>query len=367
MRLRQPAAGIVATAAVVVVSLAFIAAFPWPVLRDWVSYGLVCTIPFAFVVGAFWHGEHPRRLGALRQPWRGLAFLAMALAVGVVVALVEWATIGGRVTPPTVMVAQCVIISVPISFFLAVVWGGWPFTRIRRPLLGGLALLVTTYALTDAVFLLAFDYGAMQGTPAYVAELDPAGRFEAWTVLVAIVTAMAAALVVAHLELWPMSRRESLLRQPVLGLCWTAIAVVITAVVVAVGTGPAGMSAPQLLTTVTAPFLFGSIIVLTMLEHTAPPRHWRQPWRGLASATLAALVGVALARIYVALSSTTSGDIAWGAPGFDGEVWLASALLAVTFPFLAFHADFFGLWPYRADDPAGQDDEHASPHHSQRG
>ncbi|MHB9861162.1 hypothetical protein [Streptomyces sp. YIM S03343] len=32
-------------------------------------------------------------------------------------------------------------------------------------------------------------------------------------------------------------------------------------------------------------------------------------------------------------------------PAFDFEVWLSTALLAVTFPFLTFHADFFSMWP----------------------
>jgi hypothetical protein len=113
----------------------------------------------------------------------------------------------------------------------------------------------------------------------------------------------------------------------------------------------AGMAAPTFLTTVTVPFLFGSIVVLNMLEQSLLTR-LGQPVRGLVSASLAAVVGVALARLYVAVSGVVTGDVPWGAPGFQGEVWLASALLAVTFPFLSFHADFFGLWPLRRDDPA---------------
>jgi hypothetical protein len=54
---RQPLLGITATALVIAVSLAFIALFDWPTFRDWVSFFLICTIPFAFVVGPFWKGE----------------------------------------------------------------------------------------------------------------------------------------------------------------------------------------------------------------------------------------------------------------------------------------------------------------------
>jgi hypothetical protein len=353
MRTKQPLTGVIATALVIAISLAFIACFEWPTFRDWVSYYLICTIPFAFVVGAFWHGEHPRSFRALPQPWRGLAFLVLALAVGAVVAVVQWATIGGGVTPPTVMVAQCIIISVPITFFLAVVWGGWPFTAIRRPLVGGIVLLLSAYVITDVLFRLLFRYEAMKGSPVYVASLDPQGRFDAWTVLVFIVTCMAAALLLPHVELWPLSLRPRLMSQPLLGVCWTAIAMAVSGLAMFLGIHLAGMTPPQFLTTVTVPFLFGSIVVLNMLEHSVFPR-WSQPGRGLASAALAAVVGVVLARIYVALCVLVTGDVPWGPPGFQGEVWLASALLAVTFPFLAFHADFFGLWPVRRDDrPVG--------------
>jgi hypothetical protein len=71
--------------------------------------------------------------------------------------------------------------------------------------------------------------------------------------------------------------------QPRAGLCWAAPAVTLSAVATYLGIHVVGMAPPQFLATVTVPFLFGSIVVPT------------------------------------------------GPPGFDGEVWLASALLGVTF------------------------------------
>ena len=40
-----------------------------------------------------------------------------------------------------------------------------------------------------------------------------------------------------------------------------------------------------------------------------------------------------------------SGPLAAGPPAYDLEVWLANALLSVTFPFLIYYAVFFGYWP----------------------
>lgn len=351
---RQPLLGVCATALIVVISLGFIALFDWPTFRDWVSFFLMCTIPFTFVVGVFWRGEHPRSIAALRQPLRGLAFLGMALAVGAVVSTVLLLTVGGGITPPTPMAAQCVIISVPISFWLAVVWGGQPFTLIKRPLVAGFALLVTTYLIAVLVFRTLFNYDFLKGTPVYSASVDPQGPFDAWTVLVFIVTCMAAAFLLMQFDLWPLSLAPRLMKQPILGLCWTLVILVLGAAATYVGIHLVGMPAPQFLTTVTVPFLFGSIVVIIQLEGSLFTT-WPQPVRGLASATLAAVVGVCLAWAYVAVSGIVNGDVPTGPPGFQGEVWLASALLAVTFPFLAYHADFFGMWPLRRTEPVAHD------------
>jgi hypothetical protein len=346
---RQPLLGIIAAAAVIVISLVFISVLDWPTFRDWVSYFLMCTIPFAFVVGAFWHAQQPPAIGRLRQPVKGLAYLAIALLVGAVVAIVLLETVGGGVTPPTPMVTQCVIISVPFSFWLTVMWGGWPFTLVRNRVVGGIALLVTVYLIAALVFETLFSYDFLKGAPVYVASVDPQGPFDAWTVLVFIVTCMAAAFLMLNFELWPLTSRPRLLGQPVLGLVWTACVIVIAAAVTYLGLHVAGLAAPTYLTTVPVPFLFGSIVVLITLEGSLYSG-LTQPVRGLASAATAAVVGLVLARTYMALSGVVTGDVPVGAPGFDGEIWLASALLAVTFPFLAFHSDFFGKWPLRRNE-----------------
>jgi hypothetical protein len=70
-----------------------------------------------------------------------------------------------------------------------------------------------------------------------------------------------------------------------------------------------------------------------------------QPVKGLANAIGAAVMGVVLAHLYVALLPIISAPLASGPPGYDLEVWLANALLSVTFPFLIYHAVFFGYWP----------------------
>lgn len=48
-----------------------------------------------------------------------------------------------------------------------------------------------------------------------------------------------------------------------------------------------------------------------------------------------------------ALAPLVSGRVNPGPSSYDFEIWLSSALLAVTFPFLIFFADFFEMWPLK--------------------
>ena len=57
------------------------------------------------------------------------------------------------------------------------------------------------------------------------------------------------------------------------------------------------------------------------------------------------IVGQVLSRVYGALAPVVTGTLNPGPPPYDFEIWLASALLSVTFPFLIFFAEFFKYWP----------------------
>ena len=58
----------------------------------------------------------------------------------------------------------------------------------------------------------------------------------------------------------------------------------------------------------------------------------------------AAVVRLPLTGLYGVLAPAVTGTLRTGPPGSDFEIWLASALLAVTFPFLIFIAESYGLF-----------------------
>ena len=116
------------------------------------------------------------------------------------------------------------------------------------------------------------------------------------------------------------------------------------------------MTPPDFLVTVPVPFLFGSVVLLTMLQHSVFASRG-QPVKGVLSAVTAMVVGTVLALLYQAVMPIVTGDLPSGPATFDAELWLANALLAVTFPFLAFYGDYFQLWPFAKAPAAGADAE----------
>jgi len=353
---KQPWLGIAATALVIVLALLFIAPMSWAFFGGWVSFTMMCAIPFAIVVGAYWHGEHPASIARLTQPVRGLAYLALTVVVAAVVALALWVTVGGSVGPPVPMLAQATILSVVVAFFLTIVWGGWPFSFIKNPLLSGLALLVGCYLVAAVLFEVFFDYGWLKGAPVYVAALDPTGLFNAWDATVFAVTALSVMFLTLHLDLWPLTRSARIMKQPVLGLAWTALCLIVGMVLYYLGTRTFGMTPPAFLVTVPVPFIFGSVVLLNMLQHSLFAGR-AQPVKGVLSAVTAMVVGTVLALLYRSVMSVVTGDLPSGPATFDAELWLANALLAVTFPFLAFYGDYFQLWPLAKAPAAGADSE----------
>jgi tryptophan-rich sensory protein len=137
------------------------------------------------------------------------------------------------------------------------------------------------------------------------------------------------------------------MKQPVLGIVWTVIAAVVGAVVMAVTARSLALDPMYVLTRITAPFIFGTIVVLNMLEGSLF-RKLRQPLKGVANACTAAILGVALAQMFGRVDRMIVGiELPSGAPAYDFELWLVNALLSVTFPFLIFYAAYFNFWPLR--------------------
>ena len=343
--LKQPVLGILATALIIAISLGFISLFDFPRFSGWVATYLICIIPTEIVMGVIWGMKQPRFAAESSQPLRGILFSLIALATGVVVALANWTGVGGSMSPPTPMLTQCLIASVVIAFWLAIMWGGWPFTAlIKNPLAAGFAVLVACYVINYIFFRIFFNYDFMKGAPVYVAAQDPQGMFNAWSCVVFYVTAIGVMFLSLCFDLWPFTKSPSLMKQPVLGIVWTIVALLIGGLAMYIGVNVIKMDVVAFMVTVPIPFIFGTIFVLNMLQGSLFAK-LAQPLKGVLNTVTAGVLGSLFALLYRQLAAVVTGKLDPGPPGYQSEIWLASALLAVTFPFLVAYADFFTMWP----------------------
>lgn len=350
MHMKQPALGIVSTAAIIAIALGFIHLFSFATFTGWVAYYLLCLIPIQIVTAVLWKCELPafaRRGGAGKaaQPLKGILLLATGLMVGAVVACAYWQIAGAGISPPAPMLAMCTIVSVIITFWACIVWGGWPFTAlIKNELAAGFVTLIAAYVVNYFLFRLFFDYGFMQGAPVYVASLDPHGLVPAWNALSFYLTLLAGMFFIVNFDLWPMTSAPGIMKQPVLAIVWTAACFLLAGIAYNIGVRGMGMDPVAFMVRVPVPFVFGTIVAQNMMQGSLFSS-LKQPVKGLANVVAVIVVGQLLAAFYRLMAPLITGQLHSGPPAYDMEIWTASALLSVTFPFLIFHAAYFDFWP----------------------
>lgn len=339
----QPLLGIVATVIAMVVSLGFVSLFDLGTLLGPVTFFTLCLIPMQVVIAVTW-GANPPFAARLAQPTKGLVLTLVTVVAALLLSPLLLRLVGEGVSPPGPIPSQFAVIAVPLTFWLAIMMGGWPFTSLtKQPVVAGLLVLLGAYVVTYVLFRVCFNYGFLEGTPVYLASA-PQGLFNGVMALVFIVTALAVMFLVLHFDLWPLTTAPALMKQPILGAVWTVIAAAGAYVATSIGIGVLGMDPMVFLTRVTVPFIFGTIVVLNMLQNSLFAT-LSQPTKGAANAAAAAVIGVALANLYGAVAPVVSGALPSGGPGYEYELWLANALLSVTFPCLIFLAACFNYWP----------------------
>ena len=343
--MKQPVLGLVASAIGIVLALAFISRFSLPAFNGPVAFHLLCAIPFQVMAVVIW-GANPSFVTKLSQPGKGVALLLVNLVAMAIIAPLALMVVGEGINPPGPVPSHFVIIVVPTTFWLAIVWGGWPFNLFgKNPLVSGLALLVAAYVITWIGFRLFFNYDFLQGAPPEVNLASaPHGLFNGVVALVFYVTALAAMFLVLCFDLWPLTSAPSVMQQPALGITWSILCVVIAWIATYVGMTVMGTDPMVFLTRVTVPFIFGSIVVLNMLQNSLAG-NLAQPAKGIVNTLLVIVIGQGLALLYRFAAPVVTGQLVSGPPGYDYEIWLANALLSVTFPFLMFIAAYFAFWP----------------------
>jgi len=329
---------------VVALALAIITALPPAMLNSWVSLYLVAMVPAQIVITLFWRMARP----AFAQHWSqiqlGLAYTALTVLAGVLVANASLALIEQGLDVPTPFVIMYLIFSVPVTVLLVVVFQGWPIVSLlQHKGAQGLLLWLTTYLLAGLLYYGLFDFSFAAGAPFYRAAVAAHGLFPAWQVLTASLAMLLSVLLLVLFDFWPVQQLASRLgvsSQPWSSLLTLSLVACMAGLLVLLGCAVLQLSLLQFMVRVCVSGIFGVFIILVMWKG-CPALQLPQPLRGLVLSGLVCVLGCSMHALYLQMASRMPGL----ASPDDVELWIAAGMLSVTFPCMVFFADYFDSWP----------------------
>jgi hypothetical protein len=355
LKMTHPALGVLTTILVVFIALLITAAMAPQTLMSWVGLFLVAMVSPQIVLSLALQGQHPVSVAKLPQPWKGLGLCLLTVVVGGVIALIANATVGGGITPPTPFVNMYLILAVTVTLALVVPFQCWPFSAIfpKKPLAMGVSVLVAAYAIAAILYYTLFNFDFLKGAPFYRADLNPHGLFLAWVPLIFALTCFVVILCLVLLDFWPMSllppRMPAFGKQPLFGIVSSIFIALVSLGVWWFFVDNLKMDMVDFMTRCIIALIFGIFIFLVMLEG-APFISLSQPGRGIVLIVLSIILAQGSFVLYTDFCHTLFGLPA-GPPSYAAEIWLANAMLAVTFPLMVAYAIFLHYWPLQEASP----------------
>jgi len=318
----------------------------------WVGTFFMCATPFQIMMAVVWRHEIPAPVARMAQPLKGLTLTAMFLLAGVILMPTLLYTVGQGVLTP--MFVHYVIQSVGVGLLVIIIFGGWPVTKLTdNNILLGVGIVIYCYLLNFVLFKLFYHYNFFEGAPFYTAALDPGGLFNGITALTFAVTAVAMVMVVIMFEMWPVSKLVQPDNQPVFGVLGTVYILVISAAVYYLFVAVIGMEPMDFMVKGPVCVIFGAFLVDNMMQFqlfAGMP----QPAKGIAKSAVCLIAAAGMYQLYRAVLPLFVGsDLSVGPEGgYAQEVWIATAMLGITFPVINIVSGAFEFWPVRREERA---------------
>jgi len=352
----QPVVGILATVFLMILSFFIISLFDAAIFGTWVAFLFMACIPTQIVCGLVWQCNYPVFTQQLSQPLKGFIFVLICILGGAIFAPAMLYTVGGGITP-TPQLMMYTITTVVVAMWIVGAWQAWPISALsNNPLVIGLGVLVFCYLGAYLIFATLFDFGFLAGAPIYVESLDPKGLIMAWKIMSFCVTTVAVIMFCILCDFWPISSIAAARENPAI---WVVVATawigVVAGLVFYIATSVFNINYVVYMVRGPVCFIFGAFIVLNLLQNSLIGGIKKQPLRGLVLAAICIVLAALMQNIYTAVGPLVSGPLSSGQPAYQLELWLANALLAITFPLIVIQSDFLNLWPFIKADGVQQD------------
>lgn len=354
LNLHQPVLGIVSTVFCIIIALTLCAQFSVMTFNSWVGFIVTAMIPSQIIIALVWNSNYPEFLIKYKQPQKGIFLLILMVVMGLIAAFASLLFVGKSITPPTPMLNMFTILSVVITMWLVVVWQCWPLSMLtKHPAIIGLGTLILTYLITFALFDTLFNFSFMSGADFYTKLADPSGLFDAWTVLSFFLTTVALIDALILLDFWPVTWLQKKVtffeKQPASGLITTIFILLCAYSIWHIFVTYLNMDVVEYTIEIVVSFIFGEFILLVMMQKT-PFKTLKQPKRGARSLVLCSLLAVSMYWLYKLISFYIIGPVASGSPSYDLELWIATAMLSITFPLLIVFGEFLEFTPLSSNE-----------------
>ena len=275
---------------------------------------------------------------------KGVALVLLTVVATAVISPIVFMTVGEGMSPPGPIPSHYVVIVGADDVLAGDHDGRWPFTKMTsNPLVSGLLMLVAAYVVTYVVFRIFFNYDFLQGAPVYLQsapQRDVQRRVGAGLLCHGARRHVSRALLrPVAADALPRRHEAACARRRVDGHRAGGAALAMS-----IGVNAPGADPMAFLTQVTVPFIFGSIIVLNMLQNSLFAR-MAQPLKGVMNTDRGGGDRTRPRATCNLASADGDGSAAVGTAGIRARDLAGQRPLGVTFPFLIYHAVFFGYWP----------------------
>lgn len=339
--------GVIATALIVLFTMAYSSLFDVATYTGWVAFIWMTAVPPQIIFGLHMHFANPKALANLLQPQKGLAYTALTFVLMLVGGAYLYFVPGGM-TEPGPFLIMATIITVVVIFWLVGAWQCWPFTLLTQdPFKQGLLAFIAAYALGYALYQACFNFNFMADAPVYIEVLDPKGAFDAWFALAFGVTTVAVMMAMSLFEFWPCTKVST--TQPGLGVAVTFLNLTISASLFWLAVSYAGMDPVDYLVRLPVSVIFGVFLVANMMQFQLFSQ-LQQPIRGAALFGITLILAYGMQLLYrAAIPYVVGTPLHTGFPTYEVELWVATALLGITFPIINLVSGYFSFWPLKRD------------------
>ncbi len=337
---------------VVVLAIATLCIFPFEqqFFVNWVATAFMAATPTQIFLGLLWHNETPKFVNKFSPPVKGLILTAITMIASVVVfsGLLHFVSGGHGITP---MLVQYTIMTVIVTLWIIPIWECWPLSKVSsNPTVFGILTLIAVYPIAYLLWSIFFDYSILQtiGFPNYYADIDPKGMFGMWQAITFAVTTSGVVIVHVLFDFWPMNKLCGKAVQPLRGIISTIYVLVLSLLIYNLFVTVFGMDVVDFMIRVPVCMIFGTLLVNNMMQGGLF-KELAQPIRGLALIGCCIVAALLMHELYAFASSLHTGqELATGpAGGYTQEIWIASAMLGVTFPIIFVVSGFFNFWPIK--------------------